>query len=106
MGDTSKWAYETEGKHATLDDYFEIMNDRPVKLTAEQCMYSPSPRRGHNGVCDDCVHLFRSKVTKHIVCEIFRPTDDNNVSPAGHCAFFTQDFHNFPSLHILTDKGT
>src|SRR5215469_7979967 len=101
MTDTSKFAAELEGSRATFDDYLAIMDDRPTKFTAEQCLYTPSPKAGHSGVCDDCVHLFRSKVTKRIVCEIFRPTDDNNVSPAGHCAFVTTDYKTFPSLHLL-----
>lgn len=104
MADTSKWAYETEGKRATLDDYFAIMDDRPTKLTSDQCMYSPSPK--YKQTCDDCLHLYRSKISKRIVCEVFRPTDDNNVSPAGFCAFWTDDWRTFPLLHILTDKET
>jgi hypothetical protein len=103
MADTSDFVFETEGKRAALDDYFALMDDRPLKLTAEQCCYSPSPRSGFSKVCDDCIHLFRSKVGKRITCEIFRPADDNNVSPAGHCAFWTDDYRTFPLLKILEE---
>lgn len=86
---------------ATLADYHQLMDDRPVKFTPEQVSYSPKPKYAQ--VCDDCVHFFRGKTAKRNVCEIMRPTSDTeSVAPCGWCRFYTNDYRTFP----LIDKET
>lgn len=102
MADASEFVYITDGRRATFDDYVAVMEDRPTKFTAEQCAYSPTPK--FTQTCHGCVHLFRSQVSKRITCEVFRPADDNNVSPAGYCAFWTEDYKNFPLLRLLDEE--
>lgn len=86
---------------ATMDDYFDTMNDRPLKLTPESVGYSPRPK--YPETCIDCVHFFKSKVAHHNVCEVMRPrSESESVSPVGWCRFFTANYRDFP----LLDKET
>lgn len=86
---------------ATLADYHQLMDDRPVKFTPEQVGYTPRPK--FKETCDACVHWFKSPAAKRAVCEIMRPrSESESVAPYGWCRFWTEDYRNFP----LLDKET
>lgn len=98
--DAAEFTAELDHAQATLDDYHDLMEDRPIKFTAAQCGFSPKPK--FKEVCDDCIHFFRGKVAHRNVCEIYRPEDDGSVAPMGWCRFWTDDYKAFP----LIDKET
>lgn len=84
--------------HATLEQYHDLMEDRPRKFTPEQAGYETKPVDKH--VCRACVHFFRSEAAKRTTCEIMRPENDSeNVMPHGWCRFWTGDYKTFPLLH-------
>lgn len=99
MSDSNARFYIELDGPATLSDYHEVMEDRPMKFTPEQVGYSPKPK--FKEVCDDCVHFFRGRAAKRNVCEIMRPhSETESVAPCGYCRFWTNDYVTFP----LADK--
>ena len=77
---------------ATIEQYHELLKDRPEKFAAEQVGYRPT--RG-SMKCAGCFHFYIGK--EHNVCEIMRP-EDEDVSPTWACWFWTEDGENFPLL--------
>ena len=88
----------------TLDDYHELMADRPEKFTQDEVGYSATPR--YDQVCGECVHYFRNPATRHTTCEIMRPSSDTeNVSHVGWCYYWTGDYKTFPLLHLAGETS-
>lgn len=82
----------------TLEEYRELVEDRPLKWTAEDVGY----RRAESGepACKRCKHFFERRLDKFGVCEIFRSedTDEEGVDPNWTCSFNTLDMKKFPLL--------
>ena len=83
----------------TLEDYREILDDRPVKFTAEEVGYQPAPE-GSAMRCASCLHFYRRAIDGFSVCEIFRDeqTDRDGVLPDWRCRFWTVDSEVHPLL--------
>lgn len=87
----------SDDKKVTLNDYLEMMADRPVKFTAAEVGYSPKPK--YKEVCDDCIHFFRGKTARRNVCEIMRPdSETESVAPMGFCYVWSNDYRTFPLI--------
>lgn len=81
----------------TLDKYFEIMLDRPKKLTEEDVGYGPAPH-GSAMICASCINFYRRVRDDHQVCQIMRSdrTDEAGVFPDWRCQFYTETGDTFP----------
>ena len=79
----------------TLEDYQEMVADRPEKFAPEEVDYDDSdgPER-----CARCIHFYRSEAAERTTCEVMRPEDDEDVNPAYRCQFFTVYGQKFPML--------
>lgn len=82
---------------ASLDQYHELMLDRPHKLTDEEVGYGPAEG---SEICARCLHFYYRAVDGLSTCEIFRSdeTDEEGVRPTWKCSFFTTDGEEFPLL--------
>jgi hypothetical protein len=89
----------------TLDKYFEIMLDRPKKLTEEDVGYGPAPE-GSAMICASCINYYRRARDGYAVCQIFRSdkTDDEGVLPDWRCGFYTETGDSFPLLEAETEQ--
>lgn len=85
-------------KLATLDEYKQLMADRPQKFTADEVDYR---RADGDMICAKCTHFYERRTDKHGTCEIFRSpeVDDKGVSPYFVCDFYSTDGETFPLLH-------
>jgi hypothetical protein len=83
----------------TLDEYREIVADRPEKFSAEEVGYEEAPE-GSALRCAACLHYFRRAIDGFTTCEIFRSeeTDTEGVKPDWRCRFYTVDGQVFPLL--------
>ena len=82
----------------TIDKYFEIMLDRPKKLSEEDVEYGPAPK-GSAMRCSACLNYYRRATDNHAVCQIMRPaSDDEEVFPDWRCRFWTITGDVFPLL--------
>lgn len=83
-------------KIATLEQYYQAMDDRPEKFTPEQVKFAKAP---DSYTCANCVHWFHNPITDSKVCEIMRPdTEDEIVPPDWTCMFWTMDYETFPKM--------
>jgi hypothetical protein len=83
-------------KLATLEQYYQLMDSRPVKFTAEEVAFAKAP---DSMTCCNCVHWFHNPITSSMVCEIMRPdTGDEIVAPDWTCMFWTVDYETFPKM--------
>ena len=82
-------------KLATLAQYKQLMDDRPIKFKPEDVDF----RKDAEGYpCAACVHWFHNPITSSMVCEVMRPEDE--IVPADWtCVFFTRDYETFPKLY-------
>lgn len=82
---------------ATLDDYHEIMEDRPHKLDEAEAGYREA--RGEPHQCKGCIHLYQRYQDHYNVCEIVRPTKGTEeIQLEFTCRFQTKDGEKFPLL--------
>lgn len=80
----------------TLERYFEIMLDRPVKLSEEDTEYGPAPE-GSAMTCANCLNYYLRARDRHSVCQVMRPTnEDDGVFPDWRCRFYTTTGDVFP----------
>lgn len=88
-----------------LQQYLQVIEDRPYKLTAEQVQYGPAPE-GSVFRCAGCLHYFRRAIDGFAVCEVFRDkeTDENGVRPDFRCAFWSVDGDVHPLLEELEEE--
>jgi hypothetical protein len=85
----------------SLDEYLDLLDDRPRKFTAKEVGYQAAPE-GSVLRCATCLHFFHRAIDNFSVCEIFRSeeTDRNGVKPHWRCGFWTLD----GSVHPLLEK--
>jgi len=81
-------------KLATLEQYYQLMDARPEKFTAEQVKFAKDD--GTNP-CAACVHWFHNPITSSMVCEVMRP-EDESVPADWTCMFWTVDYETFPKM--------
>lgn len=80
----------------TLERYFEIMLDRPAKLSEEETEYGPAPA-GSAMICCNCLNYYLRSRDRHAVCQVMRPLEeDKGVYPDWRCLFFTTTGDVFP----------
>ena len=79
----------------TLQEYRDLVEDRPDKWTADEVNYRPADDRRR---CSRCLHFYERRIDALGVCELFRSdeTDDKGVLPNWVCDFFTRDGETFP----------
>ena len=81
----------------TLEQYHEILEDRPRKFSAEEVNYSKAKSDLIN--CSHCIHFYIRFVDgPFATCEIFRSaqTDKVGVFPHYKCIFQTPAGQSFP----------
>lgn len=84
-------------KLVTIDEYRALVEDHPVKFSAEQVGFKKGDDQTDSvNVCGSCFHYYRGMY--HNVCEIFRPTDGELIAPLDQCKFWSNDGENFPLL--------
>ena len=82
----------------------EIVDDRPVKLTADEVAFSPTSDNPAQ-TCGSCFRLYTSPIARRSVCEIYAPdTEDRHVPPEATCAFWTADGLSHPRLKKKPEK--
>jgi len=83
---------------ATLEEYRQLIADRPKKFTAEEVGFKSESENDSILNCCSCAHWFQSPARNSSVCEIYRPADDGDVPSLGVCMFHTIDGKHFPLL--------
>jgi hypothetical protein len=86
-------------KLATLEDYQELMEDRPRKFSPEEVAYEEAPK-GSAIICAACIMYYRRAIDGLATCEIMRSeeTDTEGVHPNWRCRFQSLDGDQFPLL--------
>lgn len=87
----------------TLDAYERLMQNRPLKFSADEVDYREAKDEEN---CANCLHLYKRQLDGYAVCEIFRDGEGENEEPIKDdwvCSFHTQDGETFPLLKS-TDK--
>lgn len=91
------------GQPATMADYESLFEpcERPRKFTAHEVGFTiPAPGKT-NYRCQDCFHYYVNAMRTRMVCEIFRPKDEQPVPPMGACRFWNRADGKFPLLRVL-----
>jgi hypothetical protein len=90
---------------ATLNDYLELIEDRPRKFTPAEVGYVEAPE-GSAITCNGCLHYYRRGIDGHSTCEIMRDerTDREGVRPDWRCRFQTVDGSSWPLVDAPTDQ--
>ena len=78
----------------TLEDYYNLIDDRPAKFTADEVGFR---KAATTAMCASCIHWYRSAGGEHDVCEIMRP-ENEQVPYDWVCRFWTSDGEKFPLL--------
>lgn len=86
---------------ATLDDYEQMLEDRPEKFEPEQVGFKQGGGTMGAG-CGACVHFFKG--TTRTVCEIVRLPDEADIQPTDSCRFYTPDGTAHPLLEEVRDS--
>ena len=82
----------------TSEQYFQLMQDRPIKFGATAVGYEKGGGKNGNP-CLTCIHYYVSPASNHTTCEIFRISDEQDqVAADDHCLFWSQDGKTFPLL--------
>jgi hypothetical protein len=84
----------------TLEQYLQLMTERPRKFSEEDVGYGPAPE-GSAMVCASCANYFqRVRNARDTTCQIMRSerTDKDGVFPDWRCTFFTETGDVFPLL--------
>jgi hypothetical protein len=81
----------------TLDQYRDMIADRPDKFTPEEVGYDEAPE-GSAMRCGVCRNYYRRATDNFAVCQVMRSdeTDIDGVLPWWRCQFFTVDDDVFP----------
>jgi hypothetical protein len=77
----------------SLEDYREMMEDRPAKADEDQVNYREADTKER---CGKCLHFFERKIDGYGVCEILRLPDNTPIEEDHVCDFFTRDGESFP----------
>jgi hypothetical protein len=82
-----------------LDEYAELIEERPRKFTPEEVGYVEAPE-GSAIRCAGCLHYYRRAIDGFATCEIMRSdeTDRSGVEPDYRCQFQTVDGVVFPLM--------
>ena len=83
-------------KLATLAQYKQLMDDRPVKFKPEDVDFREDNDEGYP--CAGCVHWYIGPMAQHQVCEVVRPPSEN-VPWNYTCIFWTRDWENHPKVN-------
>jgi hypothetical protein len=78
----------------SMDEYREMLSDRPVKWSPKDVDYRDCDAVGIR--CLRCIHYYERSIDRFGVCEIMRPESDESVNPDYVCDFFTADGQGFP----------
>lgn len=81
---------------AYMDDYWELLGDRPRKFDQHAANYH---RATNQYRCDQCTHFFEREIDSYKVCEVVRPVEkgeEQKILPEFTCQFFTRDGKQFP----------
>lgn len=91
----------------TTDQYFQLMEDRPIKFGPKAVGYEKSGgKKDPKTACLHCLHWYSSPGSGHTTCEIFRPSDEQDqVLADDTCMFWSQDGKTFPKL-TTENEGT
>ena len=83
-------------KLATLAQYKQLMDDRPVKFLPADVDFREDNLEGYP--CAGCIHWYRGAVMEHDVCEVVRPPNEQ-VPALYTCQFWTMNGSDFPKLN-------
>ena len=88
----------------TLNDYRDLVSDRPEKFSAEEVQYRRAEGKER---CSRCIHFYERRLDTLGVCEIMRSeeTDEKGVLPNWVCDFTTQDGETFPLLQEVQHEA-
>ena len=78
-----------------MESYERLLEARPYKFSSEEVGYREGDGEHQ---CKTCAHFFTRKIDGFHVCEVYRPSEEENESiiPNYVCSFWNDDTENYP----------